>query len=97
MAVLPVVKFPDKVLKTRATEVTHITTEDRKLVKRKRLSDGRSYVVIDATSKGERLLAKAVTMRLRELKSAGPVLAKALSRLTRGKPAASPTRRKKPR
>ena len=33
MAVLPVVKFPDKVLKTRATEVTHITAEDRKLIK----------------------------------------------------------------
>jgi peptide deformylase len=33
MAVLPVVKFPDKVLKTRAVEVNHITAEDRKLVK----------------------------------------------------------------
>lgn len=33
MAVLPVVKFPDKVLKTRASEVTQITAEDRKLVK----------------------------------------------------------------
>ena len=33
MAVLPVVKFPDKVLKTRAVEVTQITAEDRKLVK----------------------------------------------------------------
>ena len=33
MAVLPVVKFPDKVLKTRAVEVAQITAEDRKLVK----------------------------------------------------------------
>ena len=33
MAVLPVVKFPDKVLKTRALEVTQITSEDRRLVK----------------------------------------------------------------
>ncbi|OIO38173.1 MAG: peptide deformylase [Candidatus Omnitrophica bacterium CG1_02_46_14] len=33
MAVLPVVKFPDKVLKTRASEVFEITAEDRKLVK----------------------------------------------------------------
>ncbi len=33
MAVLPVVKFPDKVLKTRASEVIQITPEDRKLVK----------------------------------------------------------------
>ncbi len=33
MAVLPVLKFPDKVLKTRAAEVTQITAEDRKLAK----------------------------------------------------------------
>ena len=33
MAVLPVVKFPDKVLKTRAAEVNEITAEDKKLVK----------------------------------------------------------------
>ena len=33
MAVLPVVKFPNKVLKTRASEVTRVTPEDRKLVK----------------------------------------------------------------
>ena len=33
MAVLPVVKFPDKVLKTRAVEVAQITAEDRRLVK----------------------------------------------------------------
>ena len=33
MAVLPVVKFPHKVLKTRASEVSQITAEDRKLVK----------------------------------------------------------------
>ncbi|HTL70436.1 MAG TPA: peptide deformylase [Candidatus Eisenbacteria bacterium] len=33
MAVLPVVKFPDKVLKTRAKEVSEITEADRKLVR----------------------------------------------------------------
>ncbi len=33
MAVLPVVKFPSKVLKTRASEVAQVTSEDRKLVK----------------------------------------------------------------
>lgn len=32
MAILPVVKFPDKVLKTRASEVKQITSEDRRLV-----------------------------------------------------------------
>ena len=33
MAVLPVVKFPDKALKTRSSEVTQISAEDRRLVK----------------------------------------------------------------
>ena len=33
MAVLPIVKFPDKVLKTRSSEVTQISAEDRRLVK----------------------------------------------------------------
>ena len=33
MAVLPVVKFPDKVLKTKTREVSKITNEERKLVK----------------------------------------------------------------
>ncbi|OIO38570.1 MAG: peptide deformylase [Candidatus Omnitrophica bacterium CG1_02_49_16] len=33
MAVLPIVKFPDKILKTRAAEVAEITVEDRRLVK----------------------------------------------------------------
>ena len=33
MAVLPVLKFPHKVLKTRASEVAQVTPEDRKLVK----------------------------------------------------------------
>ena len=33
MAVLPVLKFPDKILKTRASEVVQVTSEDRKLVK----------------------------------------------------------------
>ena len=33
MPVLPVLKFPNKVLKTRAVEVTQITAEDHKLVK----------------------------------------------------------------
>lgn len=33
MAILPVLKFPNNILKTRASEVSHITAEDRKLVK----------------------------------------------------------------
>ena len=33
MAVLPVVKFPNKVLKTKTLEVSRITDEERKLVK----------------------------------------------------------------
>jgi peptide deformylase len=33
LAILPVVKFPSKVLSTRASEVARITAEDRKLVK----------------------------------------------------------------
>ena len=33
MAVLPVVKFPDKVLSTKASEVSRITEVDRKLVR----------------------------------------------------------------
>ena len=33
MAVLPVVNFPDKVLKTRAAKVTQVTADDRRLVK----------------------------------------------------------------
>jgi DNA-binding MarR family transcriptional regulator len=60
--------------------------ESRGLVKRKRISNGRSYVLIGPTGKGERLLAKAVAMRLRELKAAGPLLARTLARLTKPKP-----------
>src|SRR3989338_982981 len=33
MSVIPVLKFPHKVLKTRASEVAQITSEDRKLVR----------------------------------------------------------------
>jgi DNA-binding MarR family transcriptional regulator len=57
--------------------------EGRGLVRRQRISNGHSYVLIEITAKGERLLAKAVAMRLRELEAAGPLLAKALANLTR--------------
>ena len=60
--------------------------EQRGLVKRQRISDGRSYVLIEITGKGEQLLAKAVAMRLSELTAAGPLLAKTLARLTKPKP-----------
>jgi DNA-binding MarR family transcriptional regulator len=59
--------------------------EDRGLVRRRRISNGRSYVLVEVTGKGERLLAKAVAMRLRELQAAGPMLAKTLARLTKTK------------
>jgi DNA-binding MarR family transcriptional regulator len=59
--------------------------EERQLVKRRRISNGRSYVLIEITARGERLLASAVAMRLRELKAAGPLLAKTLGRLTKAK------------
>jgi DNA-binding MarR family transcriptional regulator len=57
--------------------------EGRGLVRRQRISNGRSYVLIEITAKGERLLAKAVAMRLRELRAAGPLLATTLASLTK--------------
>lgn len=55
--------------------------EARGFVTRTRISTGRSYVLVELTPKGERTLNRAVALRLKELRRAGPVLAKILSTL----------------
>ena len=48
--------------------------EGHGLVKRARLGDNKSYVFVSLTKKGERMLERAVTERLKELRVAGPAL-----------------------
>jgi DNA-binding MarR family transcriptional regulator len=55
--------------------------ETRKLVRRRRLSETRTFVEVEITAKGEKLLAKAVALRLKEIRAAGPVLASVLTAL----------------
>ena len=47
----------------------------------KRVREG-NFVHVELTRKGERILARAVEKRLRQLQTAGPVLVKALKALT---------------
>ncbi|HYR86963.1 MAG TPA: MarR family winged helix-turn-helix transcriptional regulator [Terriglobia bacterium] len=56
--------------------------EEKALVRRRRFSIGRSYVMVELTSKGDRALNKAVALRLKELRRAGPLLANILSDLS---------------
>ena len=56
--------------------------EGKGLVRRRRFSIGRSYVMVELTAKGNRALKKAVALRLKELRRAGPLLAKILSDLS---------------
>jgi DNA-binding MarR family transcriptional regulator len=57
--------------------------EARGLVRRSRISTGRSFVLVELTSKGDRMLNKAVALRLKELRKAGPALAQLLLKLSR--------------
>ena len=59
-------------------------TERNGFVGRERSASGR-YVLVQLTSKGIRVLERAVAERLEELQSAGPVLVDALRRLLRSK------------
>ncbi len=56
--------------------------EKRGLVKRSRSGGHRNFVYVTVTAAGERALEAVVIARLEELRVAGPLLAKALSRLT---------------
>jgi DNA-binding MarR family transcriptional regulator len=58
--------------------------EEKGLVHRRRFSIGRSYVMVELTVKGHRALNKAVALRLKELRRAGPLLARILSNLSNG-------------
>jgi DNA-binding MarR family transcriptional regulator len=56
--------------------------EERGFVRRRRISTGRTFVLVELTTKGDRTLNKAVALRLKELRKAGPLLAKILSNLS---------------
>jgi DNA-binding MarR family transcriptional regulator len=56
--------------------------EQKGLVRRKRLAENRSYVLVEITEKGKHSLDKVLSGRLKELRSAGPMLAKILSDLS---------------
>jgi DNA-binding MarR family transcriptional regulator len=56
--------------------------EERGFVRRNRVSSPRTYVLVRLTAKGERILNKAVALRLKEIRRAGPTLAKILSNLS---------------
>ncbi len=55
--------------------------EGHGFVKRARLGDNKSYVFVSLTKEGERMLERAVTERLKELRVAGPALVHALKQL----------------
>jgi DNA-binding MarR family transcriptional regulator len=57
--------------------------ETRGLVRRRRVANGRSYVMVELTAKGNRALNKAVALRLEDLRNAGPVLAEILGNLAK--------------
>jgi DNA-binding MarR family transcriptional regulator len=56
--------------------------EQKDLVRRKRMAENRSYVLVEITSKGARALDKVLGDRLKELRAAGPTLAKILADLS---------------
>jgi DNA-binding MarR family transcriptional regulator len=58
----------------------------------KRFRDG-TYVHVELTKKGEKILARAVDQRLQELRVAGPALVKALQELVKSESANSGTRK----
>jgi len=66
--------------------------ETKELVKRSRSG---SFVFVQLTKKGERVLERAVEKRLQELRFAGPVLVDALQRLIRANPISNNHQRKK--
>jgi DNA-binding MarR family transcriptional regulator len=51
---------------------------------RTRISTPRTHVLVGLTKKGERMLSKAVALRLKEIRRAGPALAKILASLNDG-------------
>jgi DNA-binding MarR family transcriptional regulator len=55
--------------------------EKRGFVRRSRISKGRTYVLVELTAKGERIINRVVALRLKELRRAGPVLVDILSTL----------------
>ena len=67
--------------------------ENNGLVERSRSGSNRSFVFLELTPRGQKMLAEAVAQRLQELRLAGPVLVDALKRLVGGK-AASKGKRK---
>jgi DNA-binding MarR family transcriptional regulator len=57
--------------------------EAKGLVRRRRFSNTRSYVLIELTAKGDRALNRIVARRLTELRKAGPLLAEILNKLSK--------------
>src|SRR4051794_27362210 len=50
--------------------------EERGLVRRKRMKENRNFVLVEITEKGTRSLDKVLSGRVKELRAAGPTLAR---------------------
>src|SRR5689334_11461546 len=78
--VSPTVKVLAHQLRTRHHSTVELVNRAEKNGLVKRVRNG-NYVLVQLTTKGERMLERAVDKRLREIRVAGPVLVKALQEL----------------
>lgn len=90
--VSPTVSVLAHQLRTRHHSTVELVnrTERNGLVKRSRSG---SFVLVQLTPRGERILERAVDKRLRELRVAGPVLVKALQELINSEEVSANSRR----